>query len=144
MASEPRKCIPCRHQIVDSMAWLSSFLFWSDHFVFDFPHSGRDICGYMICGAQGFSILCPFYFCDEHLCAGLGHHRPTPSVQSVASLLYLTGAIIISSMVMKNSRSNSSLLRSFHSKRSGCGGLHNSWRQGALRILYHTARCEIM
>jgi hypothetical protein len=39
------------------MAWLSSFLFWTDLFVFDFPHPGRDICGYMICGAQGFSAL---------------------------------------------------------------------------------------
>ena len=26
----------CRHQIVDSMAWLSSFLFWSDLFVLIF------------------------------------------------------------------------------------------------------------
>jgi hypothetical protein len=60
------------------MAWLSSFLFRTDLFVFDFPHSARDICGYMICGAQGFCVLCPFFFFfgDEQRCvAGLGHHR---------------------------------------------------------------------
>ena len=86
-----RKRVPCRHQIVNSIAWLSSFLFWSNHFVLIFPLPGRD----MICGAQGFSILV-LYFSR----AGLGHHRPTPFNLCI-SVMYPTDSII-SSMVMKS------------------------------------------
>jgi len=56
------KCaLPASDRRLDGLAFIIPFLARS--FCFDFPLSGRDICGYMsymIFGARGFSVLCFF------------------------------------------------------------------------------------
>lgn len=137
-------CLPASDRRLDGLAFIIPFLDRS--FCFDFPLPARDICGYMICGAR-YSVLLPCVFCDEQcgfFRVGLGHHCPTPSVQSV----HLSGRRHLHFFHgNEKSRSNSrTRLVRFHPERSGlCGGLHNSWRQGPYVPFTNTRaiQCEI-